>query len=79
MTVVRILAFAVIAIALLLAGILRWRSWIDAPRAETRYLAIALMAFGLAFLLNIPPVVTTLDRHVWHLANGTILATCSAS
>lgn len=70
----RTIVFTVIALALVLAGCLRWRSWMKTPRDETRYLAIALLAFGMAFVLNVPPVATTLDRDIWRLADGAILA-----
>lgn len=72
--ILRTAAFSAIAGVLLTAGLLRWRSWSKTTLRETRYLAVALLAFGAAFLLNVPPVVTRLDRNVLHLADGAILA-----
>jgi hypothetical protein len=58
------IACATAAAVLLTSGVLRFRAYANMPRAETKYLAIALTAFGGAFLLNVPPVVRILDAHV---------------
>ena len=68
------IACATAAAVLLTSGVLRFRAYATMPRAETKYLAIALTAFGAAFLLNVPPVVRILDTHIWHLNDASILA-----
>lgn len=70
---IRTAAFSTIAGLLIVAGMLRWRSWIKAPLDETRYLAVALTTFGTAVLLNVPPVVSLLDRRILHVTDGSIL------
>src|SRR3954447_16848785 len=68
------IACATAAAVLLTSGGVRCRAYANMPRAETKYLAIALIAFGTAFLLNVPPVVRLLDAHVWHRNDASILA-----
>jgi hypothetical protein len=68
------IACATAAAVLLTSGILRFRSYAHTPRGETKYLAVALTAFGAAFLLNVPPIVRILDAHVWRLNDASILA-----
>jgi hypothetical protein len=68
------IACATAAAVLLTSGVLRFWAYANVPRAETKNLAIALTAFGAAFLLNVPLVVRILDAHVWHLNDASILA-----
>jgi hypothetical protein len=66
-------ALAIAGLALIAGGALRFRSFSATRRPEAGYLATALTAFGISFLLNIPALARALDAHVWHVHNASTL------